>query len=233
MSDIHREIQSLAPSALIELFSIDTRHIEGGAVSYFHAGTNQLVQPIVWQGITYYPLPIEAEGFDMVTKGSAPRPKIRVANIDGLFSAEVRQFDDLVDSKVTLKRTHVKYLDAVNFREGNPTANPAEIYPDQLWYVNRKLSESNQMIEWELVSAFDLRSARVPARQVIQNSCAFKYRGAECGYTGVEFFDRNDELTWDEKLDVCSKRFVGCQRRFPAPQIIRFGGFPGATRYEN
>jgi len=232
LSDLIREIQALAPSALIELFALDTRNLDGGTLTYFHAGTNSVVQPIVWQGIEYLPMPVEAEGFDLVTQGTSPRPKFRVANVGGLFSAEARDYDDLVNCKVTRKRTHAKYLDSVNFPNGiNPDANPAELYPDQMWFVNRKTNETNEMIEWELVSAFDLKNVMLPARQIIQNSCPFIYRSAECGYTDNRFFDKSDNPTWDQRLDVCAKRFTSCERRFPAPQVVRFGGFPGAMRY--
>lgn len=232
MSSITTEMQSLAPTALIELFILDMTNLPNGDKSYWHAGTNKLTQPIVWQGQQYLPLPIEAEGFDINTDGTTPRPKVRVANIEGLFSAEVRNNDDLVNCKIIRKRTHARFLDAVNFPNGNPEANPHENYPDQLWYINRKTNETKYMIEWELVSAFDLRNATIPARQVLQNSCAFRYRGAECGWTGTFYYDENQIPQWDASADKCGKTMTDCRVRFKE-QPIRFGGFPGARRYES
>jgi len=59
---IRQEIQSLAPSALLELFILDTTNMPGGSVMRFHAGTNGLSQPVVWQGQTYEPLPLRRRG---------------------------------------------------------------------------------------------------------------------------------------------------------------------------
>jgi lambda family phage minor tail protein L len=224
---ISSEIQSLAPSALIELFTIDTSAL-GGDVFHFHAGTNALLQQVVWQGISHTPLPIEAEGFELTTKGSLPRPKIRVANVGGIFSALSMEMGDLVGAKVTRKRTFARYLDAVNFPDGNVTADPNQFLPEELWFVEVKATESRHVIEWELSSAFDLMGVMLPSRQVVQNSCSWRYRSAECSYIGPNF-DRNDQPS-TLALDFCTKRLSSCRARF-GTEVIPFGGFPGSVRY--
>lgn len=229
---ISSEIQSLSPSAMVELFVLDLSRY-GQPMAYFHAGTNALQQPVVWQGQTYLPLPIEGEGFDVTSKGALPRPKLRVANINGLFSAEVVAHDDLVGCKVTRKRTFAKYLDAVNFPGGvNPEADPNQHFADDIWFVEQKTSEDRYVIEWVLASAFDLSGVQLPYRQVIQNSCPWRYRGAECGYTGAHM-DKNDAPSTADN-DICSKRLASCVARFTVGGVTRdlpFGGFPGARRY--
>lgn len=226
---IKTEIQSLSPTALIQLFELDMSAV-GGTTVYFHAGTNELQSNVVWQGKTYQPLPIEAEGFDINSKGALPRPKIRVANINGIFSAAVRESDDLVGCKVTRRRTFAKYLDAVNFASGtNPFADPNQHLVDDVWYVERKTTENRYIVEWELASAFDLQGVMLPYRQIIQNSCPWRYRGPECGWLGG-YYDTNDKPTGDSSKDVCSKRLSGCKARFGPYAIIPYGGFPGAMR---
>lgn len=226
---IQSEIQSLSPSAIIELFVLDTTNYVGGTVFYFHAGTNQLQGSVVWQGNSYYPMPIEAEGFDVTARGTLPRPKLRVANVGGLFSAEVSTFDDFVGSKVIRKRTFMRYLDAVNFTAGiNIDADPNQHFADDIWYVDQKVSENRHMVEWELASAFDLQGVMLPNRQVIQNACAWRYRSAECGYMGSAY-DKNDVAS-DMTNDYCAKRLSSCRVRFQN-NIIPFGGFPGSVRY--
>lgn len=226
---LQSEIQSLSPSALIELFELDMTP-KGGTKSYFHAGTNALMQPVTWQGVQYVALPIETEGFDVSSKGVLPRPKMRIANINGLFSAEVRAKDDLIGCKVTRRRTFARYLDAVNFPNGNPYADPNQKFQDDVWFVDRKVNENKYMIEWELASVFDLQGVMLPYRQVIQNTCPWKYRGAECGYTGTAYFDRNDNAVGSASGDQCGKRLKSCEIRFAGSSFIPFGGFPGATR---
>lgn len=230
---IRAEIQSLSPSAMIELFVLDMTGTYSGGLLYFHAGTNGLNQKIVWQGKAYDPWPISAKGFDMTTQGTLPQPQITIANIGGALSGEVQANDDLVGCKITRKRTLAKYLDAVNFPGGvNPDADPNQYLPDEMWFVEQKTSETRHSIEFKLSSVFDLMGIQLPYRQVIQNSCPWKYRGAECGYTGP-YFDRFDQPTGMQANDACAKLLSSCKARqaYFSGQILPFGGFPGATRY--
>lgn len=227
---IESEIQLLSPSAIIELFSLDASKYAGGSVINFHAGTNKLQLPIVWQGVTYSPMPVEAEGFEVTGKGSLPRPKIRIANVDGLLSAEVNSRNDLVGCSLVRKRTFAKFLDAVNFPGGNANANSAQHFADDLWFVEQKVSETRYVIEWELSSALDLQGVMLPYRQVIKNSCVWKYKGSECGYAGANYYDSND-VPCISGLDFCGKRLTSCELRFGSGQMLPFGGFPGAVRY--
>ena len=307
---IKADIQSLEQTALIELYVLDATNLPGGGLTYFHAGTNKLQQPVVWQGNTYEPMPIEASGFDVTTQGAAPRPKVRIANVNGLLSASVKAFDDFVGCKISRKRTYAKYLDIINFppsetvakqrysetgyaanksinsggafnltyymanggpdllgafgsnsalyaahwrdagvyegRPGNsagafntafyvatypndcrynPTADQTQYIPDDIWYVERKIAETRHLIEFELSSAFDLVGVQLPNRQIIQNSCPWKYRGTECGYTGAMYTSSNTSTT-NSSLDICAKTLTACRTRF-GTSPIRFGGFPG------
>ena len=225
---IKAEIQSLSPSALLEFFVLDSTNLAGGSILRFHAGTNGLMQPVIWQGQTYEPMPIKAEGFDITAKGTLPRPKMTVANVDGILGAQVRNFNDYVGCKVTRKRTFLKYLDAANFADGNANADPNQALPDDVWYVERKMMETRYLIEFELSSAMDLQGVQLPNRQIIQNSCPWVYRGTECGYTGG-YVDKNNAVTTVAANDMCAKTLAACKARFGF-QPIRFGGFPGATR---
>ena len=227
---IATEIQSLSPTSLIELFVLDTTNLPGGGLFRFHAGTNGLQQPVVWGGVQYTPLPIEADGFDISSSGTLPRPKIRVANIQGMFSQIAAENEDLVGCKVTRKRTFVRFLDAVNFPDGNnPDADPNQHLLDETYYVEQKSAENRYMVEWELSSAFDLFGVLLPRRQIIQNTCMWKYRGSECGYLGTGYFDANDVAT-TQALDVCGKRVSSCKKRYGASAVLPYGGFPGALR---
>jgi lambda family phage minor tail protein L len=235
---IQGDIQAIASNALIELYMLDVSVLTGIAANYmyFHAGTNKLSTPVVWQGHTYIALPIETEGFSSGSTGSLPRPKIRLANADGAFSATLTRFDDLIGAKVTRKRTFVKYLDAVNFPNGvNATADPNQHYPDDTWFIDQKLSETRYIIEWELASAFDLIGVMLPSRQVHQNSCPWKYTGAECGYNpnagGAKLFNAVDGQVYILANDVCGKRLTSCEARFGTSAVLPYGGYPGAMQY--
>jgi lambda family phage minor tail protein L len=225
---IAADLQKIAPGALIELFVLDPTAL-GGTITRFHAGLNELHSPVVWDGDTYSPFPVEATGFELSGRGTLPQPKIRVANVTGLISALLLELDDLVGAVLTRKRTLAKYLDAVNFAGGvNPTADPTQAFPDEIWFVNRRAEENKVFVEFELTSAFDVAGVKLPRRQVIANVCPWIYRSAECSYAGGAVADINDVATSDPARDQCGKRLASCKLRFGEFAELPYGGFPGA-----
>lgn len=224
---IQADVQALAADTLIELFILDTTAL-GGLVYRFHAGTNPLNGSVVWQGQTYSPMPIEAQGFEFTGSGKIPRPTLRVQNVDGLLGAVVDAYQDLLGALVTRKRTFLKYLDAVNFPGGvNATADDTAGFPDDVYAIARKSSHTKTIIEFELASSMDVHGVVVPRRQILQHLCTWAYRSAECGYTGGAVATVDDEPTGSAPLDVCGKRVTSCQMRFGATADLPFGGFPG------
>lgn len=227
-------VNSLDAGAIVELYELDATAL-GGALSRFHAGTNGLRQPVVWQGNTYNPFPIEVSGFAFTGKGQIPRPVVRVANVSGAIGVLVRDYQDLIGAKFTRKRTMVRFLDAVNFAGGvNPTADPTAAFPDDVFFVDRKSAENKVAIEFELSASFDVAGVMLPRRHVVQNVCPWKYRvndgSSGCSYTGTNYFDANDQPVGSAGLDVCGKRLSSCQARFGTTPVsfLPFGGFPAA-----
>lgn len=110
----------------------------------------------------------------------------------------------------------------------NPTADPTAEFARDVFYVDRKASETEDLVEFELAASLDLAGVALPRRQVIQNYCPWLYRGAECGYTGVVYFDTNDASVGSLGLDVCGKRLSSCRARFGANAELPYGGFPAA-----
>lgn len=106
------ELYKQNAGAWVELFTIDAT-AQGGGLYHFHAGTNGLRQPVVWQGTTFVPFPVQASGFE-VSSQKLPRPRLAIANVNGTISALLQEVD-LLGAKVIRRRTMVKYLDAVNF----------------------------------------------------------------------------------------------------------------------
>lgn len=241
-------IQQLAADALIELFELDLSVITGtnnvDDHVYFHAGTNELNQPVMWQTNIYQPFAVQAEGFDKTIKGSPPRPKMRAGNVSGILSALCKDLDDIVGAKLIRRRTFARYLDAGNFTGSvNPNADPNQFLPDDVFFVDRKITENKQMVEWELASAMDLQGLMLPARAIVRDFCPWEYRrwtgtafdytnAAECSYTGAGMFDANNNATSDSSKDVCSKSVSGCKARFGATAVLPFGGYPAARTYK-
>ena len=84
------DLQTIAPSAVIELFELELNATQHGFndTYRFHAGTNlDSNGELVWNGQAYLRFPIEADGFEYSGNGQLPRPKIRCSNIMGTITA--------------------------------------------------------------------------------------------------------------------------------------------------
>ena len=224
---IQEQLQSLEPSAIIELFELKlTESVNGiDQTFYYHAGTNELSADIVFNSITYAAYPIEVDGFEMTNKGVLPRPSMKIANANSAISALIVLYNPL-KAKVTRIRTCKKFLDGSNFSGGNATADPTAKFEDEIWYIDRVANENPELVEFELASLLDLTNLALPRRQVLEH-CPWQYRGSECGYKGKNYFNVNNERTTAGK-DVCGKTYRSCRHRFPGKQNLPFGGFPGA-----
>ena len=227
-TSIQEQIQSLQPSAIIELFQLELTEAVNDIdqTFYYHAGTNGLTANVVFAGITYVATPIEVEGFELSARGLLPQPVMRVANVSGAISSILLTYNPL-QAKLTRIRTCQKFLDGVNFSGGtNPSADPTAKFDDDIFYIDRVSKENKQLVEFELTSKLDLMNLQLPARQVVEY-CPWVYKGPECGYTGSKYFDANDNST-TQANDVCGKRFNSCKLRFGAANNLPHGGFPGS-----
>ncbi|WIF69758.1 phage minor tail protein L [Metapseudomonas otitidis] len=196
-------------------------------------GTGQYVaRSIWWQGQEYRAWPCQIEGLEANGSGSPSSPTLSVGNIDGSISAACLYFDDLLQAQVTMRQTLAHYLDGRNFDGGNPQADPSQEVIE-IWYVDRKSSETNEVVQWELSSPADLQGQVIPAR-IISGVCEWcvrgRYRGPECGYTGTAMFDEDGQPTDDPEKDKCSGLLAtGCKVRWGEHNELPFGGFPGAS----
>jgi lambda family phage minor tail protein L len=233
MTSIAGDLTTLAPGARVELFVVDATGI-GGPVVRFYNGVNANSQPLVWQGATYEPMPIEAEGFEVRADGPAARPTVRVSNVGGLIGAFARAYRNLQGALLVRKRTRVKYLDALNFPGGvNPTADATAALADDVWRFDRVARRNRALIEWELVSPIDLEGVMLPGRQIRISVCGSAYRSAECGYTGGPVAKADDTPTADPAQDKCSLHISGCKLRFGANAELPIDIFPGAGVLRN
>ena len=170
------DLQKVNPSAIIELFTLQTvTAIHGSSQTYrFHNGSNlNNSGDIIWAGNQYLKMPIEAEGFAF-QKGQLPRPTLTISNALGTITAillnvnQVTTGNDLTGATVTRIRTLARYLDAVNFPGGtNPlgTPDPTAEFPQEIYKIDRKATENREIVEFELAAAIDMVGVRAPQRQ--------------------------------------------------------------------
>jgi lambda family phage minor tail protein L len=218
------DLQAIAPSAVIELFELELNAVQHGvADTYrFHAGTSLNSNGVlIWNAEEYLRFPIEAEGFEYSGNGQLPRPKVRVSNILGTITALLLSLPDgLEGAKLTRIRTLARYIDGANFPGGtNPygTPDPTAEFPREIYYVDRKVAETRDVVEFDLAASFDLAGVRAPKRQCIANICQWVYKSAECGYTGG--------------LPTCDKTLDACKAHFGATAELPFGSFPGVGTF--
>ena len=170
------DLQKINPSAIIELFTLQTvTAIHGSTQTYrFHNGSNlNNSGDIIWAGNQYLKMPIQAEGFAF-QKGQLPRPTLTISNALGTITAillnvnQVTTGNDLTGATVTRIRTLARYLDAVNFPGAtNPlgTPDPTAEFPQEIYKVDRKSAENREVVQFELAAPTDLAGIRIPGRQ--------------------------------------------------------------------
>jgi len=175
-SSVISDIQGINPSSIIELFTLTTTAaLHGSATTYrFHAGSSLNSNgQIVWAGNSYQRFPVEADGFAF-QKGQIPRPTLTVSNALGTITSilltvnETTTGNDLTGATVTRIRTLAKFLDAVNFAGGvNPygTPDPNAEFPQEIYSIDRKASETRDAVSFELAAPIDLAGVRAPKRQ--------------------------------------------------------------------
>ena len=215
-------LQAIAPGAIIELFQLELNAAQHGVneTYRFHAGVNATGSngDIIWASNQYMRFPLEAEGFEYSGQGQLPRPKLRISNILGTITALILTLPNgLEGAKVTRIRTLARYIDGVNFPGGtNPygTPDPTAEFPREIYYIDRKVVETRDVIEFELAAVFDLIGVRAPKRQCVSNVCQWKYRGPECGYAGSAYFNTNNQPVATLALDACGKQLSSCELRF-------------------
>lgn len=224
------EATNLTPSSLMEFFEIDLSSVvksigsslvEDGKdidiefitetgeenILRFHNNIKAFNSFIFWQGNTYFPAPIQAEGFDISARGTLPTPILRISaqkeeGIEALsiLRRAIHKYGDIVGAKVTRIRTFAKYLDSKNFSDitqpnssqgsySNPfpdqyEPDPYAEFPRDIFYVERKSNENKVNLEYELSALMDVEGVKLPRRVVMSQKCGFTYRGCGCFYEG-------------------------------------------------
>lgn len=151
---IYGTLQQYATHGWIELFELDLTRF-GDVVYYFHDGLGPLGKTIIWQQQEYTPYPIKVKGFAI--DGTKPvRPTISFSNLGGAITLLLAKLKGIEGAKLVRKRTKIIYLDSVNFKNGNLTADPHAHLPDDVFYISQKTTENHLSVTFELLPATDL-----------------------------------------------------------------------------
>ena len=152
--------------------------IANPTVYLFHSGNNLKDNTdLIWQSNTYTKFPCSAEGFAYTGKGKLPRPTLTFSNLLGNITAimqlvnQTTAFSDLTGAKVTRRRTLARFLDEENFPSNvNPykvgSVDPTAELPREIYFIERKVTENRDIVQFELVSTFDLIGVGAPKKLV-------------------------------------------------------------------
>jgi len=177
---------------------------------------------VVYDGNTYTPLPLQANGFELNTSGQLERPSITFANVGLAITGLTNTYDDLVGATVKRIRTLTTYLD------GQPDADPDAYWGPDEWIVEQKTNETKLSVTFQLSVPFDLEGRSLPGRRLLREQCQWIYRdNIGCHYSGASYWDANDNVVGTLAQDVCGKRLESCRLRFGSGSRLPFGGFPG------
>lgn len=227
------DFQKQDADGIIRLFELDaTRH--GAGVLRFHGhNTERNNGDIIFRGQTFAAQALSVTGLEMRTDGKASAPVLTIANcidgVQGAVSAYCLRCSDFAGAKLKVIVTLAKYLDAINFADGNPSAS--DECKEQIWYIEQKTSENGAQVSFMLSNPIDLEGLRIPTRE-INNYCYLavrgQYRSKACGYTGAAMFDKHDNPTDDPSQDKCAGRLKSCTCRFGRHAPLPFGGYPAS-----
>lgn len=201
-------------SGYLEFFELEVGSGSNN-ILYFHAGKNELLQDITWASNTYVALPLMMQGIEYKYDGPSARPSLTIANVESIFKSssvfktqmtdgtwgatyddgtEISDtdfiLDDLVGSKLTRRRTLEKYL----------TSNPIIEFRKDVYIIDRIEERTNMLVSFELSSAFDLETVRIPGRIVVGKYCPWKYQGASTEIANVA--DRRGACVWKKTNQI-------------------------------
>lgn len=231
---LNSDFQKLSINGVVTLFELDASKL-GAGILRFHGHNHELNDGVItFRGREYNPQALNVTGLEMRSDGRASTPTLTLANniagVQGVVSAYCLQFSDFAGARLTVITTLAKYLDAVNFDGGNPTAS--DECKEQIWFVEQKTSENFAQVTFELSNPIDLEGLKIPVRE-INNYCYLAvhglYRSEACGYTGTAMFDEYDNPTNNPVLDKCGGRMKSCVRRFGKNKPLPFGGCPASS----
>lgn len=191
---------------LIELFELD---LGTGTTLYFHPGTDENYDNLVFDGNTYIALPMALEGVDILSDGANSRPKLTIANVTTLLKTSLNnnnfKMGNLVGTRFKRRRTLGKYL-------GTPT----EIFefPAAAYIIDRVATENSLQVEFELASPFDVEGVQLPSRIIVGKYCSWIYQGKNvkncggCSWLADSSFYLNESTPYTAFFDTDDRPLI-------------------------
>lgn len=163
-SDIkhQEEATRLAPEPYVELFKFTPDYLQPNV---FIAFTNH--PTITWQGITYENFPHQFSGYNIQSTGEQSRPKLQVANPNGLFSALLVE-GNLPRQGETLRGVKLRQSQLIRYLVlRDDLLADDNRYLRNKWLLAKTVNLTKDSVSFELRSVLDGVRYTLPARQYI------------------------------------------------------------------
>ena len=148
-------------------------------------------EDVVFQGRTYTAFPFQIEIPKIAAKGEIPNWKLRISNITMALQAYLEDEQGCVGSSVVMRFINAGYL-SENFVDLETRLEVMASESDAEW-ITFMLGMPNPM------------NKRFPQYRYISDHCAWKFKSAECAYTGSAV---------DCKRSLAACRQLSNQKRF-------------------
>lgn len=233
-------LQSLYPGEIITLVEVDGTRF-GAQIYRFHNENIQYTpeelmqarqtgtlppKEITFQGETYGARPFGITGIGFTSNGKAEKPQLTVSNLDSQVSAMIRNYNGMMQAKVTIWITSSDMMDG----NGNVAAGA---YRKLVYYIERPSFCNQTIARFDLTSPYDMDGIMIPSR-ISQSVCYWAQRGwyrsgKGCGYNGANKFDKDNNPVTDPSQDFCAGTVTACKLRFGNTAELDFGGCATAS----
>ncbi len=122
------------------------------------------------QGRQYQPYPIQGSGFELNGKGTSTRPTLTVSNLYGMVTGMAEDLQSLVGGTVVRRKVYARFLDAVNFVNGNSYADPEQEVISR-WRIEQCSELSAVSASFVLSTPTETDGAVFPGRIMLANTC--------------------------------------------------------------
>ena len=233
---IARENAKLSQSPRVVLYEIDLTPKGGGFLRITPMNANKDVTPIKWNGKTFVPWPMKADGFSQKAHGTQPTATLQVATLMPEIRSMLYSYDNFLGCTVRRIQTYARFLDD----GANP--NPNMVNPIDEMVIDQKTAESAESVTFKLRTDFDNQNLKLPRRLILRQCIhgyrvwnatnqKFDYTYAQCPYSGDKYYDaQGKQVTDPAKDDPSFQVETCCKKRFGENGNLPFGGFPGVDR---
>jgi len=147
--------------------------------------------------------PFELGNVTEDSKGELPQLSVKISNVTGSMQQYVEQYSGGTDAMIVLRVVHSEHLDLT-------------IPELEEFFMVKKSTADNYWVTFTLGPDYTLTQC-VPPNKHRKNFCPYKFKGIECGYSGV--------------ATECNKTLGRCRELNNSERFGAEPGIPGVPAY--